>query len=81
LQGSEIFLPPDELLILRSKSSNKVISVHNNVNESIKKSEEAAVTTRGELNSKPDRHRHNSMMNNVQGRYVIIFLTEYKEEL
>lgn len=81
LQTGQVLLPPDELLVLGSESGDQVISVHDNVDESVEQSEEAAVTAGGELDSEPHRQRHHSVVNNVQGRDLIVLFAQNEEEL
>lgn len=51
LEGCEVFLPPDILLILRTHGSHHVVKVHYDVNERVEQSEESAVTTCHKINT------------------------------
>jgi len=80
LEHSQVFLPPEVLLHLWSNSGQHVVRVHNDVYESIEQSKERAVTARCELDAKPYTHRHDSVVNDVQGRHLIVFLTHNEKE-
>ena len=45
----------------------------------IEKTEEGAVTTREEFHTPPSGGWHDSVMDNVQSRDLIVFLTQHKE--
>jgi len=81
LQTGEVFLPPDELLVLGSERGDQVVTVHDNVHEGIEQSEEAAVAAGGELDSEPHRQGHHTVVNNVQGRDVVALFAHNEEEL
>lgn len=80
LESGQVLLPPDVLLIFRAHGGNHVIEVHDDVDERVQESKECAVTTWGEFQSHPNAHWHNSMVNNVQRRHLVVFLPQDKEE-
>lgn len=66
LKSGEIFLPPNEFLVLRAHGSHHVVKVHDDVDECIEQTEESRVAARCETDAEPDAHGHNTMMDNVQ---------------
>lgn len=79
LEGGKILLPPEELLVFRSHSSQKIICIHNNMYKGVYKSKKSTMSAWGKFNSKPYTHRHYSMMNDVKCRYMLILFSKYKE--
>lgn len=81
LDSGQVLLPPQVLVILGPKCCQEVVAVHDDVDEGVQKTEESGVTAWGELHSKPHRHRHDTMMDYVQGGHMVVFLSQYEEEL
>ena len=80
LHRCQMLLPPNVLLVFGSHGGNQVISVHNNMHRGIEEAEEGAVTTRGEFHTPPNSSRHDTVVNDVQCRDLIIFLTQNEED-
>lgn len=80
LESSKIFLPPDELLVLRTHGGYHVVKIHDDMDKSIEQSEKCRVTTRCETNAEPNAHRHNTMVNNVQQRNMLILFAKNEEK-
>ena len=81
LEGGEVFLPPDELLVLGSHGGDHVIKVHDDVDERVEQAEEGRVTAGSEANAEPHAHRHDTVVHHVQQRDVLLFLAQHEEEL
>jgi len=80
LEGGEVFLPPDELLVLGSHGGDHVIKVHDDVDERVEQAEEGRVTAGSEANAEPHAHRHDTVVHHVQQRDVLLFLAQHEEE-
>ena len=81
LNGSKVLFPPEELLVLGSKGGHKVVTVHNDMDEGVEKTEETGVAAGGEFNPEPYGHRHDPVMYYVEGRYVIELFSHHEKEL
>lgn len=81
MQSSQILFPPQIFLILRTHSREHIVGVHNNMYKGIEQTEEGTVTTRGEFYTKPNGHRHTTVVNNVQCGDLTLFFTQNKEYL
>lgn len=81
MESSEIFLPPDKLLVLGTHGGYHVVEIHDNVDKSVEQSKECRVTTRCETNAKPNTHWHDTMVDNVQQGNMLIFLAKNEEKL
>lgn len=81
LQGGQVFLPPEESLVLGSHRRKQIVRVHDNVHESVEEAEEGAVTSGGELNAEPHGHGHAAVMDHVQCGHLTRFLAQHKEDL
>lgn len=79
LQRSQVLLPPKVFLELWSYRGEQVVSVHDNVDECVEKTKESAVAAWCKFDAEPDRHRHTTVMNDVQRRHLACFLTKNKE--
>lgn len=79
LKSGEIFLPPNEFLVLWSHGGHHVVEIHDDVDESVEQTEESRVATRCETDSEPDAHRHNAVMHNVQKRDMFILFAQNEE--
>jgi len=51
LQGGQVLLPPEVLLVLWTHGREHVVGVHHDVDEGVEQAEEGAVATWGELNA------------------------------
>jgi len=80
LEGGEVFLPPDELLVLGSHGSNHVIEVHDNMHECVEQAEEGGMSAGGEANAEPYAHRHDTVVDDMQQRDMLLFLAQHEEE-
>lgn len=49
------------------------------MDEGVEKSEESAVTSRGEFDSEPDAHWHHRVVDDVEGGNVVVFLSKNEE--
>ena len=67
LKPSEILFPPKVRLHLRSKSSKKVVQIHDNMNESIQESRKGGMTTTDKPRSKPNTNWQAAMVNHMKG--------------
>ena len=81
MEGGEVFLPPDELLVLGSHGSNHVIEVHDNMHECVEQAEEGGMSAGGEANAEPYAHRHDTVVDDMQQRDMLLFLAQHEEEL
>ena len=81
MEGGEVLLPPDVLLVLGSHGGDHVVEVHDDVDESVEEGEECRVAARGELQAHPDGEGHDSMVNDVERRDVLVLLTQDEEQL
>ena len=52
LQGGHVLLPPDVLLVLWAHGGQHVVSVHEDVHESVEQTEEGGMTSGDELQRK-----------------------------
>ena len=66
LHDGEVFLPPDELGVLRSHGGHHVVKVHDDVHERVEQTEEGGVAARQEAHTEPDAHRHQAVVDDVQ---------------
>ena len=69
-----MLLPPNVFLVFRSHGGQEVVSVHDDVNHRVDETEEGAVTTGDEFDTPPAGGRHDTVMNHVQGRNLVVFL-------
>lgn len=81
LEGGQVLLPPDELLVLGSHGGHHVVEIHDNVHERVQKAEEGRVAAGSEAHAEPDAHRHDAVVDHVQQRNVLVFLAQHEEEL
>lgn len=51
LQAGQVFLPPQEALVLRSHGGKQVVRVHDDVHERVQQPEERAVAACGRTNA------------------------------
>lgn len=51
------------------------------MHEGVEQTKEGRVAAGRELDAEPHRHRHHAVVDHVQGRHLIILLSEHKEEL
>lgn len=49
LEGGEVFLPPDVLLVFGSHGRDHVVEIHHDVHKCVEKREESAVATCNEI--------------------------------
>lgn len=66
---------------MRSHRREHVVRVHNDVHEGVEQAEEGGMAAGRELHSEPDRHRHHSVVNDVECRHVVKLFSEHKEDL
>jgi len=50
------------------------------VYERVEQRKESAVTTGGEFHSHPDAHRHASVVDDMQGRHLLVLFPEYEKQ-
>lgn len=81
LDGGEVLLPPEVLLVLRAQRGQEVVGVHDDVHEGVEEAEEGRVPAGGELHAEPHRHRHHAVVDHVQGGDVVVLLTQDEEDL
>jgi len=81
LQGGQVLLPPEVLLVLWTHGREHVVGVHHDVDEGVEQAEEGAVATWGELNAEPDRHGHAAVMDDVQRGNLASLLAQHEENL
>lgn len=81
LEGGEILLPPDVLLVLWAHRRDHVVEVHDDMHEGVEESEEGRVTTWREFQAHPDREGHDSVVDYVQRRDLLVLLAQNEEEL
>ena len=81
LEGGQVFLPPDELGVLRSHGGHHVVKVHDDVDERVEQTEEGRVAAGRETDAEPDAHRHDAVVDDVQQRDVLVLLAQHEEEL
>ena len=81
LQRRQVFLPPGELLVLRSHCRNAVVQVHPNVHETVEHSEESGVAARNETHAEPDAERDHTVVHHVQHRDLVVLFAHHEEDL
>lgn len=81
LEGREVLLPPDVLLVLGSHGGNHIIEVHDNVDKGVEQAEESRVTAGCEADAEPNAHGHDAVMDHMEERDVLVLLAEHEEEL
>ena len=81
MESSEIFLPPNKLLVLRTHGRYHVVEIHDDVDKSVEQPKKCRVSTRCEANAKPNTHWHDTMVDNVQQGNMLIFLAKNEEKL
>lgn len=74
LEGSEVFLPPEEFSILRPERAQSVVKVHDEMHERVDPCVEGAKSSWRDLDSPPPRVRHQSVVNDVESRDLVPFL-------
>lgn len=80
LEGGEVLLPPDVLLVFRTHRSHHVVEVHHDVDERVQKSKERAVTTWRKLEPEPHGHGHDAVVYHMQRGHVLVFLPQHEEK-
>lgn len=70
LQRSQVLLPPEVLLELRSHRGEQVVRVHDDVHKGIKQAEEGAVAARSKFDAEPHGHRHAAVVDDVQSGHL-----------
>ena len=58
------------LWIPRSQGREQVVRVHDDVDQRVEEEEEGGVPAGHETHARPDRQRHDTMMDNVQQRHL-----------
>jgi len=79
LEGGEVLLPPEELLVLGTQRSHGVVRVHDHVHERVDQCVEGSQSPSGELDSPPPSESHQGVMKHVQEGNVLVFLPCYEE--
>jgi len=74
LKDGEVLFPPDEFGVLWAHGSHHVIEIHDDVHESVEHPEESGVSPGCESDAEPDAHWHDTVMNNVKNRDLIVLL-------
>lgn len=64
-----------------SKCRQKVIRVHDDVDESVEEAEEGGMAAGGEFNAKPHRHRHDTVVDHMKSGDLVVLFAENEEEL
>lgn len=80
LQSRQVFLPPQELLHLRSHGGEQVIAVHNNVHEGVDEANRHSLLSKRVLQVVIGPQDHNGVMVNVQEGDLSLVLAQDKED-
>lgn len=72
LDGGDVFLPPDVLLVLGSEGREQIVGVHDDVDEGVEEAEEGGVAAGGEFDAEPNRHGHHTVVDYVEGGDVVV---------
>lgn len=81
MQGCQVFLPPQVLLVLWTHGREHIVGVHDDVYKGVEEAEESAMSSRSETDSKPYGHGHTTMMDDMQCGHLALFLTQDEENL
>jgi len=80
LQGGQILLPPEILLVLGTHGGHQIVGVHDDVDEGVEHTEEGAVSSRREFDAPPDGGRHDAVVDHVQIGDLIVLLAQHEED-
>lgn len=80
LNGSEVFLPPQVLLIAGAHGSQTVVRVHDNMDDTVQQGVERSHTTWRKPNSKPPGEGHDGVMVDMKECHLAILLPQHKED-
>lgn len=80
LQVGDPMLPPQVLLELWSHSREHVVEVHHDVHERVDNADECSMSTREVFCAAPRDHGHDGVMVQMQERYLVVLLSQHKED-
>lgn len=80
LQYGQVLLPPQIFLHFWSHGGQHVVRVHDDVNECIQKTKERTMTARREFDAPPNGCWHQTMMDHMQCRHLIVTFAHHKED-
>lgn len=79
LERRKVLLPAEIFLILGSKCGHKIIKVHDDMHQRVDESEEASMTARRVAKSRPQTHRQDAVVDDVENGHLVGFLAQHKE--
>lgn len=80
LNGSEVLLPPQVLLVFGAHGAQAVVCVHDDVNNTVEESVECPLPTCRKSNSEPPGEGHDGMMVDVEKCHLAVLLPQHKED-
>ena len=81
MESGQVFLPPEELAVLRAERAHAVIKVHDEMHERVHPRVEGAQSAGRDFNSPPPGVRHDGVVNNVESRHLIPLLFQDEKVL
>ena len=76
----DVVFPPKILLHVRTKSSQVVVKVHNDMNKGVDDGSETSVAVGNELQAYIASDRHQAVMSHVEERDLIVLLSKNEEQ-
>lgn len=80
LNGCEVFLPPQVLLVAGAHSSQAIVGIHDDVHDTVEQSVKRSHPTWSKTNAKPPGEGHDGVMVDVKERHLAVLLPQYKED-
>lgn len=80
LDGGEVLLPPQVLLVVGAHGSQTVVRVHDDMDHTVEKGMECSHTTSCKPNSEPPGERHDGVMVHMQKRHLAVLFPEHEED-
>ena len=77
---SYVLFPEKVLLHVRSKSSQTIIRIHDDMDEGVNEGTEGRMTSRSESDREPHIEGHGHMMNEMKSRYLTVLLSKHEED-
>lgn len=80
LNGREVFLPPQVLLVVGAHCRQAIVRVHDNVDDTVEQGVECTQTTWSKSNTKPPGERHDGVMVHMKKCNLTVLLPQDKED-
>lgn len=80
MEGCDVLLPPQVLLVLRTHGSHHVVEVHDDVNEAVNDANEGTMASRVVFGGTPTDHWHHRVMIQMKESNLVVFLPENEED-